>query len=244
MIGRLAWPALLLALAVLTGFLQIDRQADITPSLAPMVPQPLRNYAQTRIAAAAAEGTDSAVALDEARRLVRRRPVPAEHLTLLALVQARAGERAQAGITIQIAAQRSWREPISQDAVLRLALAANDEAEAARRFAALFLNKSTSNALLEELAPAVLGETDGPGQRTLVEIISGTERWHATFLRRGGQVMPPSTFADIAVASMARGTRFDCAILSGTIYGLQRKDAVSAERIAAAGQKHCPRGLT
>jgi hypothetical protein len=52
--------------------------------------------------------------------------------------------------------------------------------------------------------------------------------------------MPPSTFADIAVASMARGTRFDCGVLSGTIYGLQRKDPVSAERITVAAQKHCP----
>ena len=241
MIGRWAWPALLLTLAVLTGFLQIDRQAALTPSLAPLVPQPLRNDAQTWIAAAAADGTDSAAALDEARRLVRRRPVPAEHLTLLALVQARAGEVEQADMTIQMAAQRGWREPISQDAMLRLALDASDEAEAARRFVALFLNQTTPNALLQELAPAVLGKTDGPGQRTLVEIISGTERWHPTFLRRGEQVMPPSTFADIAVASMARGTRFDCAVLSGAISGVQRKDAVSAERIALAAQKHCPR---
>ncbi|MEE4316995.1 MAG: hypothetical protein V2I74_08440 [Erythrobacter sp.] len=244
MIGRLAWPTLLLALAVVTGFLQIDRQAAITPSLARLVPEPLRNYAQTRIAAAAADGPDSSVALEEAERLVRRRPVPAEHLTLLAFAQTRADQVEQTGVTIQIAAQRGWREPVAQEAVLRLALAASDQAEAARRFAALFLNKSTPNALLQELAPAVLGETDGPGQDTLVEIISGTDRWHATFLRRGEQVMPPAAFADIAIASMARGTRFDCTVLSQTVIGLRRKDAASAERIAAAAQKHCPQGLT
>ncbi|MCZ8135474.1 MAG: hypothetical protein O9266_04150 [Porphyrobacter sp.] len=240
MIGKVLWPALLLALAVVTGFLQIDRQADLTPSLAPLVPQGLRNYAQPRIAAIAADGSDSALALEEAKRLVQRRPVPAEHLTLLAVAQTKAGELEQAGLTIQIAAQRGWREPIAQEAVLRLALDAGDKPEAARRFAALFLRDATPNALLEELAPAVLDEAGGPGQGTLVDIISGTDRWHDTFLRRGGQVMPPPAFADIAVGSMARGTRFDCAVLSQTLKGLRQKDEASAARVAAAAPKDCP----
>jgi hypothetical protein len=240
MIGKVAWPALLLALGVVTAFLQIDRQADITPSFARLVPQPLRNYAQPSIAAAAADGADSALALQEARRLVQRRPVPAEHLTLLAVAQTKAGQLEQAGLTIQIAAQRGWREPLSQEAVLRLALDANDKPEAARRFAALFLRDATPNALLTELAPAVLDEKGGPGQTTLVDIISGTDRWHDTFLRRGSQVMPPAAFADIAVASMARGTRFDCPVLAQTLKGLGRTDAASTERVAAAARKDCP----
>lgn len=240
MIGKVLWPALLLALAVVTGFLQIDRQADLTPSLAPLVPQGLRNYAQPRIAASAADGPDSALALDEAKRLVLRRPVPAEHLTLLAVAQTKAGQREQAGLTIQIAAQRGWREPIAQEALLRLALDAGDKPEAARRFAALFLRDATPNALLVELAPAVLDESGGPGQRTLAGIISGTDRWHNTFLRRGAQVMPPAAFADIAVASMARGTRFDCGVLSQTLKGLGQKDTASAARMAAAVRKDCP----
>ncbi|OBV11190.1 hypothetical protein [Erythrobacter dokdonensis] len=240
MIGRLTWLASLLAFAVLTAFLQIDRQADMTPSLAPTIPQPLRNYAQPRIAAAAAESTDTAKALEEAKRLVRRRPVPAEHLTLLAVAQTKAGQAEQAGMTIQIAAQRGWREPIAQEAVLRLALAAGDEPEAARRFAALFLRRATPNGLLQELAPAVLDQTNGPGQRTLVDIINGTDRWHNTFLRRGIQVMTPAAFADIATASMARGTQFDCAILSQTLKALRQTDAASADRVADAALEDCP----
>lgn len=225
MIGKILWPTLLLVLAVVTSVLQIDRQADLTPSLAPLVPQGLRNYAQPRIAATAADGADSALALEEARRLVLRRPVPAEHLTLLAVAQTKAGELEQAGLTVQIAAQHGWREPIAQEAVLRLALDAGDKPEAARRFAALFLRDATPNALLEELAPAVLDESDGPGQRTLVDIISGTDRWHDTCLRRGVHVMPPAAFADIAAATMARVTRFDCGVLSQTLKGPGQKDA-------------------
>jgi hypothetical protein len=240
MIGKVAWPALLLAIAAVTTFLQIDRQADISPSLAPVVPQPLRNYAQPVVAAAAADGTDSALALEEARRLVQRRPVPAEHLTLLAVAQTKAGQPEQAGLTIQIAAQRGWREPVSQEAVLRLALDAGDKPEAARRFAALFLRRATPDALLEEVAPAVLDETGGPGQSTLVDIISGTDRWHSTFLRRGVTVIPAAAFVDIATASMKRGVRFDCAAMALALKGTMQRDQTAADRLLSAARGSCP----
>jgi hypothetical protein len=116
---------------------------------------------------------------------VRRRPLPAESLTLLAVAQAKAGHLEAAGRAIQIARQRCWRVPIAQEAVLRLALGARDKLEAARRYAALFLRDQTPDNLLQELAPAMLGEPGGLGQRTLITIIVGGERWHSTFLRRG-----------------------------------------------------------
>lgn len=226
-------------LAVVIAALQIDRQSDLTPALAPLVPAPLRNYAQPRIATDAIERANPATALFEAERLVRRRPVPAEYLTLLAAAQAKAGQAEAAATTIQIAGQRGWREPVAQEAVLRLALAAGDKPEAARRYAALFLRSATPNALLQEVGPMVLEETGGAGQRTLVDIISGTDRWNATFLRRGAQVLDPATFTDIAEAAVARGTQFDCSVLALTIQGLDRSDPASAERFRAAVGAQC-----
>lgn len=240
MTGRILWLALLLALAGVTTMLQIDRQAEATPALAPLVPGPMRGYAQARIAAAAIERGDGAAALAEARRLVQRRPVPAEHLTLLAIAQNKAGQPEQAGLTIQMAAKRGWREPVAQEAVLRLALVAGDKPEAARRYAALFLRAATPNPLLVELGPAVLDETGGPGQSTLVDIISGTDRWHDAFLRRGVQVMPPAAFTDITLASMARGARFDCGVLRQSLKGLGQKDAAAAARLVAGSRSQCP----
>lgn len=240
MIARILWLALLSALAGVTTMLQLDRQAELSPALAPLVPQPLRGYAQARIAATGIGAKDSAAALEEARRLVQRRPVPAEHLTLLAIAQAKAGMTDQAGLTIQIAAQRGWRDPLAQEAVLRLALAAGDKPEAARRYTALFLRSATPNALLQEVGPAVLEETDGPGQRTLVDIISGTDRWHDAFLRRGVQVIPPAAFADITLASMARGVRFNCGVIGQAIKDLGQKDVAAAQRIAVASGSQCP----
>lgn len=241
MISRIAWLAALLAIGVVTTFVQIDRQAEVTPPLASWVPQPLRAHAQAQLAARAVEGDDTAMALDEARLLVRRRPIPAEHLTLLAIAQIKAGAAEQAEATIQIAGQRGWREPLAQEAVLRLALAAGDKPEAARRYTALFLRASTPDALLRELGPSVLGGENGPGRRVVIDIVSATDRWHDIFLRRGTQVIPPAAFAEIIVTAMARDTRFDCDSLDQAHTGLVQRDADAADAVMAAFENQCPR---
>lgn len=242
MIGRILWFAALIAVALVTAAVQIDKQAETTPALAPIVPAPLRNYAQTRITAAALEGGDPDAALTEAQRLVRRRPLPAEYLTLLAVGQAKTGQEAKAAETIQVAAKRGWREPLAQVAMLRLALANADRTEAARRYAALFLRDATPDALLLELGTAVLDGPEAEAARdTIVAIVVGGERWHATFLRRGARVMPPAAFAAIAQGSIERGVRFDCKVLKVSVDSLARRDGGAAASLRAAGVKHCPK---
>lgn len=240
MIGRIIWFASLGGIALVTSALQLDKQSEFTPTLAPMVPAPLRNFAQTRIAASAAEDADPAAALAEARRLVRRRPVPAEHLTLLAISEAKAGNAEAASIAIQIAGQRGWREPVAQEAVLRLALDAGDKAEAARRYAALFLRAGTPDALLRELGPAVLDEAGGTGQQTIVDIVAGGERWHERFLQRGPLVMPPAAFAAITAESINRGAQLDCEVLGQSIAALRQRDVTAGAQLAAAASGNCP----
>lgn len=234
MIGRVIWWAGLLAVAFVTAALQLDKQSEVTPALAPMVPAPLRNFAQTRIAAQAAAADDPARALAEAQALVVRRPVPAEYLSLLAVAQAKAGQAEQSGLTIQIAGQRGWREPLAQEAVLRLALNAGDKAEAARRYAALFLRAETPDAVLIELGPQVFDTPGGPGEATLIDIVAGGERWHSQFLRRGAAVMPPAAFSAVTRAAIARGAQFDCALLAQAVKSLERSDLAAAQSLAAA----------
>ena len=243
MIGRILWFAALIAVALVTAAVQIDKQSETTPALARIVPAPLRNYAQTRITAAALERGDPEAALAEAERLVRRRPLPAEYLTLLAVGQAKAGQEAKSNETIQVAAKRGWREPVAQVAMLRLALANADRTEAARRYAALFLRDATPDALLLELGPAVLGgpETEAAAARdTIIAVVLGADRWHAAFLRRGARVMPPAAFAAIAQGSIARGVRFDCKVLKVSVDALTLRDSGAATALRAAGVKRCP----
>ena len=240
MMGRIAWYAALGLIAALVTVLQIDKQSEFSPELAVLVPQPLRNYGQVHIVRGALAGADAAQGLDEAKRLVARRPVPAEYLTLLAGAQAKAGKGQDAALTIQIAARRGWREPVAQEAMLRLALSAGDEAEAARRYAALFLRPATPDALLKEVGPLVLGEAGGVGQKALVTIVTGGERWHPLFLRRGPIVMPPAAFSAIAAGSLAQGAAFDCGLLARSIDMVRQGDAQAASTLEKAAQERCP----
>ncbi len=239
MIGRIVWFVALIGIALLTTALQFDKQAEAMPELAPLVPQPLRNFAQVRIVQRAIADQKPAVAVAEAQRLVRRRPIPAEYLTLLAVGQAQAGQLEQAGQTIQIAGQRGWRDPLAQVAVLRLALGAGDTPEAARRYAALFLSDDTPDALLEELGPAVLDQPGGLGQATIVAIVVGGERWHSQFLRRGARVMPPAAFTAIVAASMAKGTRFECAPLERAHRTLKQRNAAEGRQLQVTAGSGC-----
>ena len=239
MIFRIIWFAAILAVAALTAGVQLDRQVRRTPAIAPVVPAPFRSAAQFQIATAALEAGDPGAALAEARRLVARRPVPAEHLTLLAIAQVQADQAEAGSETIQYAARRGWRDPVAQEAMLRLAVAAGDMPEAAYRFTALFLRESTEDALLEELSKAVFSETGGDGQQTMVTILAQTDRWPATFLRRGYRVMAPATFTDIAVDSIAKGVQFDCKLLEQSVTALSRRDAEQGGRLAAAVAPVC-----
>lgn len=239
MIGRIMWFAAIAAIALVTSALQLDKQAEANPALAPLVPPPLRNFAQTRIAVQAAVGDDPALALAEARTLVTRRPIPAEYLTLLAIAQAKAGQVEASGLTIQIAGQRGWRDPIAQEAVLRLALAAGDKPEAARRYAALFLRRATPDELLVELAAQVFASGE-EGHQTFAAIVTGGDRWHEMFLQRGAQVLPPTDFAIITAMSIFDGAQFDCAALGQTIESLGGRDAMAADQVAMAAAGRCP----
>lgn len=239
MIGRILWLAALLGLAAVTAALQLDRQAEDAPQIAPLVPAPLRGYAQAQIAAAALEQNDPAVALDAAKELVRRRPMPAEHLTLLAAAQAKAGQADAAVFTIQLAAQRGWRERVAQEAVLRLAVASGDKPEAARRYAALFRSNATTDKLLIEFAPQVLGEVGGTGQVTFAAVLAGAPRWYELFLQRGAQVMPPAAFAEVLVLSLEDGALFTCDQLRRAAEGLGTRDAAAATKLAALIARRC-----
>lgn len=240
MIGRIVWFAAVAAIGLLTAALQFDLRARSAPEVASLVPAPLRNYAQVQIAQQAMAGSDAALALAEAERLVTRRPVPAEYLTLLAAAQFKANQPEAGARTIQIAGQRGWRDPVAQEAVMRIALVAGDKPEAARRYAALFLREDAPEALLQTFGPQVLDDADGLGQRTFVAIVVGGDRWHATFLRRGARLMPPKAFSAIATESMARGAAFDCKALGTSIGVLTRRDAEAAANLLAASQERCP----
>ncbi len=239
MIGAIVWRVALLAIAVVTIGVHLDRQAERSPALAQSVPEPFRSTAQLPATAYALTGENPELALVEAERLIRRRPLPAEHLRLLAQAQIATGKFDQGALSIQYAAQRGWRDPLAQEAMLRLAIDAGDTPEAARRYAALFLRRDTQDALLEELGPPVLSEPAGEGRKTLIGIVSGGSRWHNQFLNRGARVMPTDAFVEVIRATIESGSRYDCTVLNRVTTVLGNRDEAAGAELSALADEQC-----
>ncbi|TRD11646.1 hypothetical protein FGU71_07055 [Erythrobacter insulae] len=240
MIARIIWQVFLLLAAAVTISLQLDRQSALVPALADAVPAPARGFAQAQLTARALQSGPPALAVTEARRLVEKRPIPAEPLRLLAQAQFAAGQNDAGFLTIQIAAKRGWRDPAAQESMLRLALAAGDEAEAAKRYIAMFLQNRTEDALLEEFGNALFGTAESEAARTLTEIVSGSDRWPETFLQRGARVLPPRSFVQIVRSAHASGAAFNCETLKAVAPRVTARDPEAGAMIDALVAGSCP----
>jgi len=230
MIARTLWFTSLIALALVTIGVQMDRQSRKNPWLAPVVPEIFRSSAQLPVAAYAIDSGDAMLGLAEAEKLVRRRPMPAEHLRLLAQAQYAASDLEASSLTIQYAAQRGWRDPLIQESMLQLALAAGDPAEAARRYAALFVSRDTEDLLLEQLGSRVFEEPTGEAQRVFAEIVAGGARWQNQFLQRGARVLPADAFAKTVMDASKKGADFECRLVGQAVKTIERRDvAVAAD---------------
>ena len=239
MISGILWRIVLVAIALVAVGVHLDRETLKTPSLAGSVPEPFRNSAQSFVAAKALNGSNGELALAEAERLVQLRPLPAEHLRLLAQAQFAAGEVGQSAMSIQLAAQRGWRDPLAQESLLRLALDAGDTDVAARRYIALFLRRQTEDALLEELGPAVFSDPGGKGREALVSVVAGGKRWHRQFLARGARVLPPDAFTDVVSKVTATGERFECRDLRTAFRPLNARDAKAGAQFDELVESQC-----
>lgn len=240
MIVRAIWILVVGLAALVTAQMQLDRETMRRPELRGLIAEPFRAASQPFFVKAALNADDPAMALVEARKLVLRRPVPAEHLAALAVAQAKAGQLDAAVGSIQTASDRGWRDPLAQEARLRLALELGDTAEAAKRYTALLLQRETSRELLTELGSQVLAEPDGAGRRTIIDIVSETDRWHGVFLRRGPQVMPPDAFAEITAGSIAKGVDFRCADLLKAFSSINKANQAAGDSIRNAARAQCP----
>ena len=127
---RYVWISLMVILALLASGAQLDRQSRRNPMLAPLVPSMFRSFAQARQVISTVRSAEPAEALKAAELLVQRRPIPAEHLSLLAIAKARSGDNANAMLLLQMAAQRGWRDSIAQQSMFGIAFNAGDMAEA------------------------------------------------------------------------------------------------------------------
>ncbi|MBE5074515.1 hypothetical protein IM511_09375 [Erythrobacteraceae bacterium E2-1 Yellow Sea] len=185
---RAFWPLFLFAIAVVAAGLQLDRQSRISPDWSGLVPPPFRSFSQSQITADALPQGTPAQAVHEAERLVRLRPMEAAHLRMLAQAQFVANQEGVGVQTLQIAGRLGWRDMATQHAMLRLALAAGDDAEATRRLAAIWA-LSDDRAEIAPIATAVL--TRKTAQVEFVRLLKVEPRWRAKIIREAPLILPP-----------------------------------------------------
>lgn len=207
---RFAWWALLAAIAAVAVFAQLDRASHVRPQLAPAVPKPFRSFAQVPMTMLAVASGDAAAARREAERLVRIRPMPAEHLFLLALTDLRRGDVQGYARAFEHSTTRGWRAQPVQQAAAAAALARGDAEAAANRVAAMWA-LDASDPALPELTRSLLSSRRG--RRAFARNLAGTKVWQNLFLQRAAEFAPPHAALEVVSQAQREGARFDCAVM-------------------------------
>lgn len=203
---RFVWPLAVAGLALCTSAAQLDRASRRQPALATIVPAPFRSFAQERLAIDTVRSADPAIALETTRTLVRRRPLPAEHMSLLAIAAESSGQREQSAQLIQEAARRGWRDSIAQQAMFDISLGAGDPIEAAHRLAALWALRE-DQVPVSDLTARLLATPQG--RTAMAETLVAGGRWTSQFLSWGGGGQP-DPFVQTLAESFRLGAHLDC----------------------------------
>ena len=156
--------------------------------------------------AEALEAGYGAEALAEARALVRDRPVPAEHLLLLATAELRAGNAGGFEQAMRLATERGWRAEAVQVIAARSAFSQGDATGAANRLAALWAIGGTAKDL-PAMTRELLALPGGP--EAFGEPLARTRVWQDGFLARASEMGTPDQVARLLAAAEADGAEFN-----------------------------------
>ncbi|MFM2372916.1 MAG: hypothetical protein RIS85_2638 [Pseudomonadota bacterium] len=209
---RVLWLSALALLAICATFAQLDRAARRTPALAALVPPPFRSFAQEKLVIAEVRTAPPAQALAMARTLVQRRPMPSEHLSLLAMAEQRMGHTRNSGVLIQQAARRGWRDVLAQQAMFDIALNAGAPDEAARRFGAVWALQA-SDVPIEEMTRRILATPQG--RKAVAQALVAESRWRGQFLGAAGAFAPVEV-AQVVSDAAHQDADFECPALART----------------------------
>lgn len=229
---RWVWYGLLTLVALIAIAAELDRASSLRPELSVLVPGPFRSVAQPTIALLALATGDSATAQDETRRLVRRRPMPAEHLFTLAMAEMRNGRPEAFAAAFRAASTRGWRFAPLQTALAQTALAGGDVRGAANRIAALWAAEGSSPSVLT-LTKELLAAPGGP--EAFAVPLAKTHVWSASFLNRSLEVASPDHALQTVLAARRAGARFECADLRRFGAGLvERREVAPAQALVCS----------
>jgi len=222
MIMRLAWRAVLAAIAIVAGFAQIDRSSRFNPQLAPYVPAAFSGFAAAQRTRQAVAAQQPERALAEAKALVAARPLPAENLQYLAIAAALNDQTEQSIAAIEAASTRGWRAPIVQQALAQAALEQGAYDSAAQRITALFATDSAPEAALV-LAGRLLATPEG--QAAMARRFAAPGHWQDNAMQKLGGSIPAADFAAMLILTAEQGGSVNCSRLRNTISRFEREGA-------------------
>ena len=229
---RWVWRIGLALIALVAIGAELDRASYLRPELAIVVPRPFRSFAQPTVALLALATGDNATAAEETRRLVRRRPIPAEHLFALAMTDARNGRPLGFAAAFRAASTRGWRFAPLQVAAAQAALASGDVKAAANRVAALWA-EDADNPSVTPLTKSLLESPGGP--EAFAVPLAETHVWSGNFVARALNFASPAVALRTVVAARQAGARFDCGALRRLDRALKSRGEVAPRDALSCG---------
>ena len=210
-IGRIVWTSLIVAVAAVTTLAQLDRQSRYAPALAAYVPAPFQGFAARHVATRAVLERDAEAAMAATRRLVMVRPVPAEHLSMLAQAATLNNDEPLALAALGEASRRGWRDPLAQQAAAEAALLDGDAEAATQRIGALLATDTLPEETSVQLA-RLLAMPEG--QAAFARYLANPGRWRVDALPQAARVAAPADVAETVVLARAEGAELSCEMLS------------------------------
>jgi hypothetical protein len=234
----LSWYAAIVFTALAAIGVELDREGRFDSLIAAIVPELFQGDALENQTRRAFQRNDLVQGEALARRLVERRPIPAEGLSLYADALLANGKEQTGEVALQIAAGRGWRDPFVQRVVILSALQQGTLDIAANRVIALWR--------LGERGTWVLGLTkatlEAPGGLSAFEraLIDRERKWGFDFLSWAAGNLSFEIVDRLAKQMAEHHSEFDCARFSGKIDSLVHGGSVKPA--AAVWEGFCAKG--
>ncbi len=211
--ARLLLSTLPLACLIAAWGSGMDRASADAPTLERLVPEPMRAQADRSAGAMALVRGDLPRALAFAEDAVRRDPGEALGNSLLGTARAMTGDMAGAEAAFRVAAQRGWRDRLTQLYWFDAAMSAGDVERAALRADALLRGEPLLPVADELLTPL---EASAEGRAALAARLSEKPGWSGAYFRSRSDPDPAMLQhrVQVALAAAERGSPLDCDMLA------------------------------
>lgn len=189
------------------GLIQLDRSSYQDTSLSLYLPLAFKDFSLAQESLQDLERGRADQALSKAERFLFKHPIPAESLTVLAIVQAKNENFTMASRAITLSAQRGWREPTAQRAIITSASKEQQWGVVANRLVALWKTNS-GKSIAEEMTPLSINRLEV--MQIFAKRLGDHPPWNEKFLGWAIKQPPNPSVVKILELASKNGVRFRC----------------------------------